>query len=106
MVKIDTDDTYELQTTASVSNNTWSDGKYGEVIVMAKRANSEGNRTPLLTGTLHMADGSTVECKQFRSTIWSNFEEFEGLSLRCARAIDAPAATSVDITSGGGVPAS
>lgn len=83
-------------------NTTWPDGEFGQVTVMAKRGNSTSNLTPLLTGTLHMAGGAAVECRQFRSTIWSNFDQFEELTLRCTTAIDVPAVRGVDIISATG----
>lgn len=96
------DQTYEIQDTASVINDVWYDGTFGKVSVMAKRGDSTGNRTPLLTGTLKMADGATVVCKQFRSTIWSNFDSFEALDLRCTNKLDLSTVQSVDVISAHG----
>lgn len=101
-VKADTDVTYQLRNSASVSNAGWHDGTFGKVSVMARRDQSTSNRTPLLTGTVKLADGTTVECRQFRSTIWGSFENFEALDLRCTRELDIAAVRSVDVVSASG----
>ncbi|WP_293003782.1 hypothetical protein [Mycobacterium sp.] len=96
------DQTYEIQSTASVINDVWADGTFGKISVMARRGVSKDNYTPLLTGILKFKDGSTVECRQFRLTMWNNFESFEPLALRCSRAVDLSATQSATVISAHG----
>ena len=98
VMKNDTDTSYEIRPTASVINEFWFDGTYGKVTVMARRGDT-GDRTPLLTGTLKLADGKTVECKQDRSTIWNSVDSFEPLNLRCTSELDLSTVVNVDVVS-------
>lgn len=98
VTKVDRDPSYEIRDTATVSNDEWSDGTFGRVVVMAKRGQSTSNRGPLLTGTVKLTNGSTVECERFRSTIWSNFDQFEPLDMRCKSQLDLATVASVDLT--------
>lgn len=99
--KADTDPTYEIRSTASVINDRWYDGTFGKVTVTARGLDGD-NWTPLLTGTLHLADGKTVECRQHRSTFWSKTGEFMDLDLRCANGLDLSIVRSVDVISAHG----
>lgn len=69
----DVDQTYELKDTASVINDVWADGTFGKVSVMARRGVSQSNRTPLLMGTLNLADGTTL---QLQAVPRHNLEQF------------------------------
>ncbi|WP_166906178.1 hypothetical protein [Mycobacterium sp. DL440] len=95
--KVDPDPSYEIRDTATVTNDTWPQGTFGKVIVMAKRGDSTSNRGPLLRGTVKLSDASTVECERFRSTIWSDFDTFEPLDMRCKNQLDLATVVSVDI---------
>ena len=97
-MKNDTDTSYEINPTASVINDVWFDGTYGEVTVMARRGDA-GDRTPLLTATLELADGKTVECKQDRSTIWNHVDLFEPFNLRCKSELDLSTVVNVGVVS-------
>ncbi|MGL5441593.1 hypothetical protein [Mycobacteroides chelonae] len=96
--KVDLDPSYEIRNTATVSNDVWPDGTFGRVIVMAKRGESTSNRGPLLTGTVKLSDGSKVECERFRSTIWSDFDQFEPLDMRCKTKLDLATVAGVDLS--------
>jgi hypothetical protein len=100
-MKNDRDASYEIGPTATVTNDVWLDGTCGKVTVMARRGDT-GDRTPLLTCTLKLADGKTVECKQDRSTIWNNVDLFEALSLRCTSELDLSTVVNVGVVSAHG----
>lgn len=96
--KVDPDPSYEIRDTATVTNDTWPEGTLGKVVVMTKRGDSTSNLGPRLTGTVKLSDGSTVECERFRATIWSDFDTFEPLDMRCKSQLDLSTVTSVDIS--------
>jgi hypothetical protein len=95
------DDTYVLQGTATVTTEEYDDGFYGYVTIPARRGNSDSNRTPFLQGTLSLEDGETVPCSMRRDHIWSDFDSFMKLNLKCQEDIDPTVATGFTIEPNG-----
>jgi hypothetical protein len=96
--KTDPDNSYIIGSEAKVSNEDYGDAMYGYVVVRAKRGDDQGNRGPLLTGTVGLSDGSSVKCEKARSTVWSDFESFEDLDMKCSSSLDLKLVSSVTIT--------
>lgn len=89
------DPSYILDTTATVTSEKLAreHKSYGRVTVRARRGESESNRTPLLSGTLSLKDGTTLACSMDRDWIWHDFENFMELNLWCDADLDPTQAT-------------
>lgn len=88
VTKATPDVSYVLQPKGTATNEKYSDGTYGVVVVQARRGDSTSNRGPLPEGRLELQDGSAVRCEKFRPTVWSDFDAFEGLDLKCDSRVD------------------
>jgi hypothetical protein len=95
------DDTYVLQGTATVTTEEYDDGFYGYVTIPARRGNSDSHRTPFLQGTLTLEGGQPVPCSMRRDYIWSDFDSFMQLNLKCDTDIDPTVATGFTIEPNG-----
>jgi len=90
------DSAYEVRSVGQVTNEDYGDA-YGVVVVQARRGESTSSRGPALSGTLRLQDGSKVEREKFRSTIWSDFEEYEDFELKCDTVLDLAAVESITV---------
>jgi hypothetical protein len=94
-------DAYILQGTATVTTEEYDDGSYGYLTIAARRGNSQSNRTPFLHGSLALSNGQTVACSMPRGVIWSDFDNFMDLDLKCDSDIDPSTATSFTVEPNG-----
>jgi hypothetical protein len=95
------DDAYVLQGTATVTTEKYDDGSYGYLTVPARRGNSQSNRTPFLQGSFALSNGQAVACSMPRGVIWSDFDNFMDLNLKCDTDIDPSVATGFTIEPNG-----
>lgn len=96
-VKADSDKSYLLGPTVKVSNEDFSDGRAGLVVVSIKRGKDHGNRVPLLEATV---EPSGVHCGMFRMWMYSDFKSFDDYDLPCDDEIpDLSAITEVRVHS-------
>lgn len=95
--KNDDDDSYEVRSTALVSNDDYDEGPLGTVVLSAKSTDEpcgfsvggvgvacDRDNSHLLTARVLLRGGGSVECSESRSHVWSG-DGYQDVSLTCEK---------------------
>lgn len=99
LTRADSDPTYEAANEATISNEEWPDGTFGQLTVRARDVGWQDNRTPYLTATVTSSTAEEVSCTMARVWVWSSQTEFMALNMKCDQRLDLASVESVEITS-------